>query len=94
MINNYFLLGQVVTFSVGSYLGTADIPVSISSVFSFPTGGSSLTVVDNTILNREELDTYRFEVIATDPAGTMANATVTITLTDVNDNAPMINNPE
>ena len=90
-----FLLGQVVTYSIGSYLGTASISVPISAIFNFPTGGSSsLIVVDNLTLDREMLDTYRFEVIATDPEGNQGNATVVLTLTDVNDNAPIINTPE
>ena len=64
----------------------------ISSIFNFISDTSQLFVVD-VVLNREILDTYVFEVMATDSKNAQATATVNITLSDVNDNAPVITTP-
>ena len=42
------------------------------------------------MLDRETVSEYQFEVIATDSGGLSSTATVTVTITDVNDNAPVV----
>ena len=84
---------DVITYSVGNYLGSETLPQDIDTIFNFKDNTDQLVVVDNSKLDRETLSSYRFEVVATDTQAGDNTATVTVTLTDVNDNPPMITSP-
>ena len=83
---------DVITYSIGNYLGSETLPQDIDTIFDFKDNTNQLVVVDSSKLDRETLSSYRFEVVATDTQAA-STATVTVTLTDVNDNPPMITSP-
>ena len=95
MYSNYYNQGGI--FSVGAgHLDGALTPAPIFNIFNFMNGTTTLIVKDNSTLNREKLDTYKFHVTAERancPENGVRTATVLITLTDENDNAPMIIEP-
>ena len=65
---------------------------SIENIFGFRSNADTLIVRDSSVLDRETLPKYSFTIVATDSAGASATANVTITILDVNDNAPVIFN--
>ena len=88
-----FYVGDNLTYHVGNYLSTGSILVPVFQIFNFENGNSTLVVEDSSALDREHLDSYKFEVIARDNCNNTANTTVVIALTDVNDNVPIITTP-
>ena len=68
--------------------------LSIDDIFGFRTNTDSLIVLDASVLDREFIDEYIFTVQATDILGNSNTASVTITISDFNDEAPIITNTE
>ena len=64
----------------------------ISTIFGTTT--DSLVVLDSSVLDREGIDRYVFTVEATDTQSETSTATVTILITDINDEIPVITNPK
>ena len=64
----------------------------IDDIFGFRSRDDTLIVLDSSDLDRERITGYAFTVIATDSEGGSSTATVTVTITDFNDNAPEILN--
>lgn len=77
-------------------VGTQLIPTPgsrlISNIFGIRT--DSLIVLDSSVLDREDINHYVFTVEATDTLLETSTATVTILITDINDETPVITNPE
>ena len=67
---------------------------SLPTIFNFQPNTNRILVYDSDILDRETQDTYTFTINATDSEGLSSSANVTVTLTDVNDQIPIINNTE
>ena len=90
------MLPGVVRYEVVDYLGVDPLPVgtSITDIFDFVPDDNALRVVDPAALDRETQSTYIFNITATDSSNQMDNATVNITLLDVNDEPPVFTNPE
>ena len=63
----------------------------ISNIFGIRT--DSLIVLDSSVLDREVINRYVFTVEATDTLSETSTATVTILITDINDEIPVITNP-
>ena len=59
-------------------------------IFAINGATGEITVLDNTNLDRETTDTYLLTLTVGDGVNTSAVQTVTINVTDVNDNAPVI----
>lgn len=76
-----------------STVGNGELEQPIHSVFNFLPDTNNIIVVDSSALDRETVVVYRFEVIATNSGGLSDTATVMITITDFNDEAPQITNP-
>lgn len=64
----------------------------ISNIFG--TSTDSLVVLDSSVLDRERIERYMFTVEATDTLSETSTATVTILITDINDETPVITNSE
>lgn len=62
----------------------------VNDIFGFRSNTDILIVLDSSTLDRENVLEYQFEVIAMDTLQLSSNATVTVKVTDVNDNAPVI----
>ena len=86
-------VGNLIIFTIGTYLGTEALNQTIGTIFTFMSDTAELVIADNSRLDRETLDTYLFEVVAQDSNSARATSTVEITLTDINDNAPVITSP-
>ena len=67
---------------------------SLSSIFGFQPNTNRIVVLNSAALDRETKDMYTFMINATDSEGLQSSANVTVTLTDVNDQVPVINNTE
>lgn len=67
---------------------------SLPTIFNFQPNTNRILVYNSDILDRETRDTYTFTINATDNEGLSSSANVTVTLTDVNDQIPIINNTE
>ncbi|XP_019851361.1 PREDICTED: protocadherin-16-like, partial [Amphimedon queenslandica] len=85
---------------VGTIDFTDEIPNSVrftsslSSIFGFQPNTNRIVVLNSAALDRETKDTYTFMINATDSEGLQSSANVTVTLTDVNDQIPVINNTQ
>lgn len=86
----FYFVGDV-TLTIGTALSETGSH-EISNIFNFQSNSPILIVVDSTVLDREELDSYIFTVVATDRAGQMSTAVVTIDILDFNDEQPVITN--
>ena len=91
--NLSFLLSGDFTVVVGTAI-TDPGALSIDDIFGFRTNTDSLIVLDASVLDREFIDEYIFTVQATDILGNSNTASVTITISDFNDEAPIITNTE
>lgn len=89
---NSFLAGD---FSVEVAVALTPTPQSrpIDTIFGFSTGNDILLILDASVLDREDIDRYMFTVEAADTSSETSTATVTIMITDVNDEVPFITNP-
>ncbi len=65
---------------------------AIDQIFSFSSNSDNLIVLESDVLDRETIDRYIFSVVATDALSQSSSANVTIILTDVNDQTPVITN--
>ncbi len=65
---------------------------TIDQIFSFRSNSDNLIVLESNILDRETIGRYVFSVVATDDTSQTSTANVTIILTDINDEIPMITN--
>ena len=86
---NYYNQGGAFSVEINGVIAPAPI-------FNFSNGTTTLIVVNNSTLDREVQDTYTFQVTAANPncpTFGVTTATVLITLTDENDNVPMIIEP-
>ena len=75
-------------------LGTALTPPGgrpLNNIFNF-LSNTDVLVLQATVLDREEIDEFRFTVIAEDTEGLSSTATVTVVITDINDEIPFITN--
>ena len=88
--NLSFLLSGDFTVVVGTAI-TDPGALSIDDIFGFHTNTDSL---DASVLDCEFIDEYIFTVQATDILGNSNTASVTITISDFNDEAPIITNTE
>ena len=91
--NLSFLLSGDFTVVVGTAITDPGV-LSIDDIFGFRTNTDSLIVLDASVLDREFIDEYIFTVQATDILGNSNTASVTITISDFNDEAPIITNTE
>lgn len=65
----------------------------ISDIFNFRSNSHTLIVVDASVLDREEIASYTFTVIAVDVTGSQTStAEVTVDILDFNDETPVITN--
>ncbi len=77
---------------VGDDLNVQGDP-TINDIFGFPSQTDDLTLLDSSPLDRESVAQYRFTVVASDSENLASTATVTVTITDANDEPPTITNP-
>lgn len=87
--SSYSLYIDGFTVAVGRALKPTGSRI-VNDIFGFRSNTDILIVLDNSALNREDVPEYQFEVIAMDTLHQSSNATVTIKVTDINDNAPAI----
>ncbi len=67
-------------------------PRTIDQIFSFRSNSDNLIVLESDVLDRETINRYVFSVVAVDDESQISTANVTIILTDINDEIPMITN--
>ena len=84
---------DAVTVEIGEALSDTGARSSIGDIFGFRSNTDILVILDTEgVLDREEIEDYRFTVIAEDVGGLTSTATVTVVITDVNDETPVITN--
>ena len=64
----------------------------LNTIFNFLSNTDVLVLQDSDVLNRESIDEYQFTVVAEDTEGLISSATITVVITDVNDEIPFIEN--
>ena len=71
--------------------GTGGRP--LNTIFNFLSNTDVLVLQDSDVLDRENIEEYRFTVVADDAEGLTSTATVTVVVTDINDETPFVENP-
>jgi len=74
----------------GPLQGWAIVGGNTDGVFQINSATGEITIADNSNLDRETTDSYTLTLMVSDTQFTSASETITINVTDVNDNAPIV----